>query len=212
MKRQLILILYIALLLSCVDDSNQPSDNNNSNDSNQPNGMGGGFTCQAGDHDSDFDGIRNLSIECYDNGNRKKQTWYSFTSKAGTVKSQERTYYESNAYIKALISYRTDGTTKSAETTYYESNENQKTNISYYSNGTKYIEDTYYETGKPKTSIVYQANGTKYFEHTYYETGKLKTSIRYQVGGVSFDTGYPKCYDTDGTTAETCSLSKHGIE
>ena len=188
MKRQLILILYIALLLSCNrNDSNQPNGNDsnqpNGNDSNQPNGMGGGFTCQPGDHDSDFDGIRNFSLECWDNGNRKKQTTYT---KAGTLKQGEQTYYESNAYRKTYIGYYSDGT-KSIEYTYYESNEKTNTYISY-------------------------SYGTKYLEFTYYETGKQKTYIRYQADGVSFDTGYPKCYDTDGTTTETCSLDKHGIE
>ena len=46
-------------------------------------------------------------------------------------------------------------------------------------------------------------------ERTWYSDGKRRTVILYNADG-TVQTGYPKCYDTDGTTEETCNTTDHG--
>ncbi len=139
--------------------------------------------CAAGDYDSNRDGVRDFSIECHNNGNRKSKISYLDD---GVKKSTKRTFYESNSKLKTLIYYFNDGVTKNVEITFYESNGNRKALIYYRSDGV-----------------------TRYSERTYYENGKLKTRIFRKLDGTKYD-GYPECYKDDGKTKESCTQAKYG--
>ncbi len=93
-------------------------------------------SCIAGDYDSDRDGVKEFSITCFANGNRKSYISYLID---GATKNYEYTYYESNGNLKAWIYYYifSFGHPKLSEATYYESNGNQKTWIQYRGEDTK---------------------------------------------------------------------------
>ena len=147
------------------------------------------IVCTPGNHDEDKDGIRDYSLSCYINGNRKKRIDYN-SDIDGKTKEREITYYESNGYPETRIVYYSDGNTKRSETTYYESNGNIKTSISYYTDGkTKRTESTLYESNENniRTVISYESDGTK-------------------------KEGYPKCYTDSSSDREekTCEQATHG--
>ncbi len=141
--------------------------------------------CSAGDHDTDGDGRRDYTMECYENGNRKRE-----------------------------IVYHPDGMTKDYEYTYYESNGNKKTRMDYTSDDTKFSETTYYESnGQRKTYLGYHPDGmTQSSEITFYESnGDRKTKINYYLDGTKHN-GHPICYQDDGNTEEPCTQAKHGCD
>lgn len=78
-----------------------------------------------------------------------------------------------------------------------------------YNNPVKSYETNYRGNGTRKTQISYYSDGTKSYESTYYKDGERKTYIDYNSDG-TVRSGYPKCYDTDGTTTETCAQDEHG--
>ncbi len=140
-------------------------------------------TCQAGNYDTDDDGLRDYTLECHSNGHAAKRINYTSSGK----KEEEYTYYESNGNKKTYINYNPDGT-KAYEDSFYESNSNRKTRINFFSDGV-----------------------TKEWENTYYEAsnGQLKTQVFYNADG-SKKADYPVCYPENSGDSELCSLAKHG--
>ncbi len=194
-------------------------------------GLANVIECIAGDYDSDSDGRRNFSIECYSKGRRKVRINYL---ENGITKDKEYTYYESNGNQKTEIYYFSAGSKFYHNSCYkedgstYESCTLEKhgcdlhyscADLTLYGGGkTDCIAGDYdpnkdtkinfsitcHNSGARKTYITYDTRGTKKSEYTYYENGNLKTRIEYS--------DYPDCYEGDGETRESCTQAKHGCD
>ena len=235
--KKLIIILLFGVLSACTDDLGKGSvgsvdnDNNSNNGDNGDNGNGGdsgectsdvggvdpgdtgdgGGECVAGDIDSNNDGVRESSSECWPNENQKTEIHYY---PGGTAKAIKNTYYEDGnrktatrfesdgVTIEQRRCYKSDGDsifsgpchpvrhglpTEYMILTYYDAANTKLETYAQHRDTAKTVkltEAAYRENGNIKTEILYASNGTtRVIKDSYYGNEWLKTSIAYENDG-----------------------------
>ncbi len=172
-----------------------------------PEGEDGEFECRAGDYDSDSDGKKDFSIDCWPNGNRKSRVeyyWIEYTHTGdiyyegdGVTKSSEKTYYESNGNRKTVIYYPGDGTKQSSKHYCFEDDGNTREEtctmekhgctIYHYS----CIDTTLYGGGLTDClagsfDTDSDSDGKKDFSITCHDNGNRKARMLYRQDGTKY--------------------------
>ena len=130
--------------------------------------------------------------------------------------------YYANGNIKTEIDYLTDEIYITNIECYNIDNSKDQCHPLTHNLANEYTSLAYYDSGetKLKSYIIYHTpeKTSMYIEYTYYESnGNLKTEIVYydtknEDNENIVQNDYPICYDTDGISVETCSMTKHGVE
>lgn len=144
-------------------------------------------TCVEGDHDTDKDGVVDHTLECYENGVRKRKIFYATWRGLGEEIYADWYYYKSG-FVHRKYQYYYHKTILDGVGVFYDNSDTVKIHINW-SGGNKTVEFTYYSNGKYKTYIKYDEKGQPTTNYAGVQT--------------------PICYDED-TNFTTCDFNIHG--
>jgi len=177
-------IFLINIFLSCKEDYNsmnyKPTDMND----RLPFKLYYAATtpCTAGDYSSMPTGIKNVSIECYSDGNLKSYKTFSQNEKKPTI---------NNLYISNEILYNSNG--YRTKQTNYNENGTIWLEILYNSNGYRTKQTNYYNNGNKNNETLYTSMGENCQRTDFLENG-MESGKRYYI--INDNKEFDTCTDT----------------